>query len=97
MIITIYYIVYNLFCSPRQELIDFLSLLLSFLKKLRRYHVFQMESKLAESKLKSAEGAQQKLQAPRKRGSIKRARNADKLRDKVGEHWYNGVLENLQI
>ncbi len=44
----------------------------------------QTDSKLAESKLKSAEGAQQKLQAPRKRASVKRAKNADKLREKVG-------------
>jgi hypothetical protein len=43
----------------------------------------QTESKLAESKLKSAESAQQKLQAPRKRASVKRAKNADKLREKV--------------
>ena len=52
-------------------------------KKLRRYHTMQTDSKLAESKLKSAEGAQQKLQAPRKRASVKRAKNADKLREKV--------------
>jgi hypothetical protein len=43
----------------------------------------QTDSKLAETKLKSAESAQQKLQAPRKRASVKRAKNADKLREKV--------------
>ena len=56
---------------------------LSIIQKLRRYHVLQSESKLAESKLKSAESAQEKLQAPRKRASVKRAKNADKLREKV--------------
>ena len=54
-----------------------------FFKKLRRYHTMQTDSKLAESKLKSAEGAQQKLQAPRKKASVKRSKNADKLREKV--------------
>lgn len=44
----------------------------------------QTESKLAESKLKSAESAQQKLQAPRKRASVKRAKQADSKREKVG-------------
>ena len=57
-----------------------------FTQKLRRYHTMQTESRLAEVKLKSAEGAQQKLQAPRKKASAKRAKNADKQREKVGSY-----------
>ena len=57
----------------------------------------QTESKLAEAKLKSAEGAQQKLQAPRKRASVKRAKNADKQREKVSGRSDGRLLEHIVI
>ncbi|CAB4019309.1 SLIT-ROBO Rho GTPase-activating 1-like [Paramuricea clavata] len=75
---------------------EFMKQLNDLNERVRRYHMMQTDSKLAESKLKSAESAQQKLQAPRKRASVKRAKNADKLREKCHKRYTETKLKAMR-